>query len=155
MVPLDRRSSLLGCIIPIVCCLYNILVDGNRDFFRRGKYKRICYGSKMYCDGHDYSTCDHVLPFIIRIQCPVWYLQYLQCLMLRITYTVHTLYKKWMLAYYRKSGGIYQGIDRDFFREGYYPDGAAQDQHALGLWTRLQQQLWMLLSLVMIRMAYL
>ena len=38
--PLDRRSSLLGCVLSLLCCcLYNILVDGNRDFFRRGKYK--------------------------------------------------------------------------------------------------------------------
>lgn len=61
--PLDRRSSLLGCVLSLLCCcLYNILVDGNRGFLQTWQIQRICCGSKMYCDGHDYSTCDHVLP---------------------------------------------------------------------------------------------
>jgi len=102
--PLDRRSSLLGCVLSLLCCcLYNILVDGNRDFFRRGKYKE--FVSVVKCTVTVMITALVIMFFLhntytmSRMVFAVF-----AVLDVVITYTVHTLYKKWMLAYYRKSG---------------------------------------------------
>ena len=103
-VPLDRRSSLLGCVLSLLCCcLYNILVDGNRDFFRRGKYKE--FVAVVKCTVTVMITALVIMFFLhntytmSRMVFAVF-----AVLDVVITYTVHTLYKKWMLAYYRKSG---------------------------------------------------
>ena len=102
--PLDRRSSLLGCVLSLLCCcLYNILVDGNRDFFRRGKYKE--FVAVVKCTVTVMITALVIMFFLhntytmSRMVFAVF-----AVLDVVITYTVHTLYKKWMLAYYRKSG---------------------------------------------------
>ena len=102
--PLDRRSALLGCMLSMLCCcLYNILVDGNRDFFRRGKYKEFIAVAR--CTITVMITALVIMFFLhntytmSRMVFAVFAL-----FNVVITYTVHTLYKKWMLEYYRKSG---------------------------------------------------
>ena len=102
--PLDRRSALLGCMLSMLCCcLYNILVDGNRDFFRRGKYKEFIAVAR--CTITVMITALVIMFFLhntytmSRMVFAVFAL-----FNVVITYTIHTLYKKWMLEYYRKSG---------------------------------------------------
>ena len=99
--PLDRRSALLGCMLSLLCCcLYNILVDGNRDFFRRGKYKEFIAVAR--CTITVMITALVIMFFLhntytmSRMVFAVFALFYVV-----ITYTVHTLYKKWMLEYFR------------------------------------------------------
>ena len=102
--PLDRRSALLGCMLSLLCCcLYNILVDGNRDFFRRGKYKEFIAVAR--CTITVMITA-LVIMFILHNTYTMSRMVFAVFALFNvvITYTVHTLYKKWMLEYYRKSG---------------------------------------------------
>ena len=102
--PLDRDSAIMACLLLMLCCtLYNILIDGNRDFFRRGKGAEFmavlrCTVTVML------STL--VLMFFMQTSKNMsrMVLAVFALINIVLTYFVHMEYKKWMLSHYKKSG---------------------------------------------------
>lgn len=102
--PLDRNSALTACLILMLCStLYNILIDGNRDFFRRDKYTEFTAVAKC-----TFTVLITTLVVMFFMQ-STWALSRLllavfAILNVLLTYVVHNTYKKWMLNHYREGG---------------------------------------------------
>lgn len=102
--PLDRNSAVTACLLLMLCStLYNILIDGNREFFRRDKYTEFMSVTKNTVVVMISALV--VMFFMLssknmsRMVFAVFAL-----INVALTYTVHNLYKKWMLNHYEKNG---------------------------------------------------
>ena len=93
---------MVGTYIVVLCLLYNIFLDANRNFFTRGYYQEFYYTVRytfilvvglvvvLYLtqQAYDFSRSVYAIFAVLNIL---------------ITYAVHMLFKKAMWKYYRKS----------------------------------------------------
>lgn len=93
---------MVGTYIVVLCLLYNIFLDANRNFFTRGYYQEFYYTVRytfilvvglvvvLYLtqQAYDFSRSVYVIFAVLNIL---------------ITYAAHMLFKKAMWKYYRKS----------------------------------------------------
>lgn len=101
--PLEMSSVSNACLLVLLCgVLYNSLVDGNRDFFKRDKYEEFL------------AVLRYTITVLLGSLVLIFFLQSAQnlsrivlavyaVLNILLTFTVHNLYKKYMLRYYWKS----------------------------------------------------
>ena len=93
---------MVGAYIVVLCLLYNMVVDANRNFFTRGYYQEFYYTVRytgilvvglvvvLYLtqQAYDFSRSVYAIFAVLNIL---------------ITYAVHMIFKKVMWKYYRKS----------------------------------------------------
>ncbi len=103
--PLEMNSVKMAVLLLMLCCaMYNILIDGNRNFFRRDKFTELA--AIMKCT---FTTIilTLVLMFFLQTAENLSRMVLVVCTVLNIviTYIIHNLYKKWILKNYWKSDG--------------------------------------------------
>ena len=102
--PLDKNSAITACLLLMFCItLYNILIDGNREFFRRDKYTEFTAVSKC-----TFTVLITTLVLMFFMQ-STWALSRMLLIVFAainvlLTYFVHNTYKKWMLNRYKQGG---------------------------------------------------
>ena len=102
--PLDRNSAVTACLLlMLTCTLYNILIEGNKGFFRRDKYAE--FSSVMKCTV-TMLIATLVLMFFLQSAKNMSRIVFVVFAVLNILLTscIHNIYKKWMLNHYRNSG---------------------------------------------------
>lgn len=102
--PLDGNSAVTACLLLMLCStLYNVLIEGNRDFFRRDQYVEFAAVAK----------CTLTVLFITLVLMfftgSTWALSRMLLIVFTllnvfVTHFVHNTYKKWMLKHFRKTG---------------------------------------------------
>ena len=93
---------MVGAYIVVLCLLYNMFLDGNRNFFTRGYYQEFYYTFRytviivvglvvvLYLTQQAYDFSRSVYGFFALLN-------------ILIAYTVHMVFKKAIWKYYRKS----------------------------------------------------
>lgn len=102
--PLDQNSAVTACLLlMLTCTLYNILIEGNKGFFRRDKYAE--FSSVMKCTV-TMLISTLVLMFFLQSAKNMsrMVLVVFALLNVLLTFSVHNVYKKWMLNHFRNSG---------------------------------------------------
>ena len=102
--PLDRNSAITACLLLMLCsALYNILIDSNRDFFKRDNYSEFM------------AVVKNTVVIMISALVAMFFMlssknmsrmvfSVFALINIILTYAVHVFYKKWMLKHYKKNG---------------------------------------------------
>lgn len=102
--PLDKSSAITACLLLLLCStVYNILMEGNRDFFRRDQYVEFTSVTK----------CTFITLIITLVL--MFFMQSIYALSrillavyavinVLLTFIVHCTYKKMVLKHYKTSG---------------------------------------------------
>lgn len=102
--PLDRNSAVMACLLLMLfSMIYNVLIEGNRDFFKRNQYTELVAVTKR-----TFIVLITTLVVMFFLQ-STWALSRILLVVFAIinvflTLVVHNVYKKWMLSYFKKSG---------------------------------------------------
>lgn len=102
--PLNQDSAMTACLLVMLCStLYNILIDNNRDFFKRDKYSELVAVTKSAVVIM-ISTLVLMFFMLSAKNMSRMVLAVFTLINVVLTYIVHNVYKSWMLKHYNKNG---------------------------------------------------